>query len=268
MAGCDIRWLAWGEAGPSAVMVHGARAHAGWWAAVAAGLVEAGHRVVAFDLSGHGDSGRRSEYSADLWADELAEVIVEVAGGCATVIGHSMGGWVTIACAARRPEQVRSVILLDSAVRRPREGAEWEPRGMRERPLKPYRSREEAVESFRLVPPQPLQPEILRRVAETSLRPGQEGSWVWKFDPAMAQTFSDGLIVEYLRRVRQPVHLVYGSEDPLVSATTGEDIGALLGREIVATEISGAYHHALLDHPQEVAAALLATGLLELAGTS
>jgi pimeloyl-ACP methyl ester carboxylesterase len=262
-AGCAIRWVSWGEHGPTVVLVHGARAHADWWNAVAGNLVEAGRRVVALDLSGHGDSGRRAHYSAELWADEVAEVIAEKAGGYATVVGHSMGGWVSIACAARRPEQVRAVVLLDCAVRRPREDAEWEPRGMRERPLRRYRSRQEAVESFRLVPPQPASPELLRAVAEASVRQAADGSWTWKFDPAMAQSFSDGLIRDHLHRVRCPLHLVYGTEDPIVSAATAEQIGAMLGRPVPATPIEGAYHHALLDHPEEVAAALLGTGLLD-----
>lgn len=259
LAECDINWRSWGDRGPAVVLVHGARAHAGWWAAVAGHLVEAGHRVIALDLSGHGDSGRRARYSPDLWADEVAAVIDEEAGSFATVVGHSMGGWVAIGCAARWPEQVRSLVLLDCSVRLPREGEEWAPRGMEERPLRRYRSREEAVEAFRLVPPQPAPPAVLRPIAETSVRPGPDGTWTWKFDPAMAQSFSDGAIRDYLRRLRCPIHLLYGTEDPLVSASTAEEIATMTGRPTPATAIEGAYHHALLDHPEAVAKALLAT---------
>ena len=40
------------------VLVHGGAAHARWWDHIAP-LLATGHMVVALDLSGHGDSGRR-----------------------------------------------------------------------------------------------------------------------------------------------------------------------------------------------------------------
>ena len=57
--------------------------------------------VAALDLSGHGDSGRRETYSLDLWAAEVLGV-AEDAGiaGPPTVIGHSMGGFVTLRAAS------------------------------------------------------------------------------------------------------------------------------------------------------------------------
>jgi pimeloyl-ACP methyl ester carboxylesterase len=261
--GCAITWRSWGALdSPALVLVHGARAHGGWWRQTLTPVLLEGRRIVALDLSGNGDSGHRDAYSPRLWGEELAAVIRECAGGRATVVGHSMGGWVAIVCAADHPELVAAAILLNSSVRRPEPGTESEPRGMPERPPRRFRSREEAIASFRLVPEQPvLDPAFVREVAEASLR-RQDGGWRWKFDPAIAQRFNDGLVRDYLERVRCPLHLVYGSEDPIVSAQTAADIAAMTGRRVPATVIPGAHHHALLDHPEEVAAALLATGLL------
>jgi pimeloyl-ACP methyl ester carboxylesterase len=262
VAGSGIHWVAWGKLGdPGIVLVHGARAHVGWWRGVVGESIVAGRRVVALDLSGHGDSDHRTSYSAELWGDEVAAVVAEIAGGQATLVGHSMGGWASVVCAARRPEGIGAIILLDCFIRRPRPGAEWEPRGMSERPLRSYRSRQEAVEAFRLVPAQPVHPELLRAIAEASVRPNG-GGWQWKFDPAIAQGFSDGLIRDHLLRVRCPIHLVYGTEDQLVSAATADEISSMTGLPVPATALPGAHHHALLDHPDEVAAALLGTGML------
>ena len=56
--GGRVHYRAWGEPGrPGLVLVHGGAAHSGWWDHVAPLLGT--HRVVAPDLSGHGDSGRR-----------------------------------------------------------------------------------------------------------------------------------------------------------------------------------------------------------------
>ena len=74
------------------VLVHGGAAHAHWWDHIAP-LLAVDHMVVALDLSGHGDSGRREAYGLDMWAQEVLAVVAD-AGITAppTVIGHSMGG--------------------------------------------------------------------------------------------------------------------------------------------------------------------------------
>src|SRR5690606_7545401 len=69
--GCVIRWLAWGEPrGPAVLFVHGGAAHSWWWSFTAPLLADR-HRVLAIDLSGHGDSGRRERYSFTTWAAEI-----------------------------------------------------------------------------------------------------------------------------------------------------------------------------------------------------
>jgi pimeloyl-ACP methyl ester carboxylesterase len=59
VAGASIHYLAWGDPGrPGLVFVHGGGAHAHWWSPVAATFAHE-FRVVALDLSGHGDSDHR-----------------------------------------------------------------------------------------------------------------------------------------------------------------------------------------------------------------
>jgi len=112
--GCDINVLAWGERGlPGIVLVHGGAAHARWWAPIAPLIGE--YRVVALDLSGHGDSGRRPEYRVDLWTEEvLAAADFSGASGAPVVVGHSMGGFVAVATAVAGGERVAGTIVLDS----------------------------------------------------------------------------------------------------------------------------------------------------------
>ena len=76
VAGASIAYRAWGEEDrPGIVLVHGGMAHSRWWDHVAPQLA-AGCRVVALDLSGHGDSDHREGYSLDLWAEEVLAVAV------------------------------------------------------------------------------------------------------------------------------------------------------------------------------------------------
>src|ERR1700729_2075043 len=75
--GARVRYRAWGDRGArGVVLVHGGAAHARWWDHVGPQL-SAGLRVVALDLSGHGDSDWREQYSLGRWAAEVVAVAAE-----------------------------------------------------------------------------------------------------------------------------------------------------------------------------------------------
>ncbi|RYJ06956.1 MAG: alpha/beta fold hydrolase, partial [Actinomycetales bacterium] len=94
-----VAYRAWGRTGlPVVVLVHGGAAHAGWWDHVAPFLTT-GHRVVAIDLSGHGDSGHRPRYDFVTWAAEVMAVAAAEGSTRPAVLGHSMGGFVTLTAA-------------------------------------------------------------------------------------------------------------------------------------------------------------------------
>src|SRR5690606_17723743 len=98
--GCEINYLAWGRAGaPGLVFIHGGAAHAHWWSFLVPLLADH-YRVAAIDLSGHGDSGRRDKYELVDWVDEVIAVAdhAEMAAE-PVVVGHSMGGFVSIGTA-------------------------------------------------------------------------------------------------------------------------------------------------------------------------
>ena len=148
--GCRVHYLSWGEPGRRGlVFVHGGGAHAHWWTPVAATF--AGQfRVVAVDLSGHGDSGHRDRYDPEQWADEVMAVAHDASiEGRPVVVGHSMGGFITIVTAARHSDELAGVIVCDSPV------TEADPEiSAREAYGRPrtYRTAEEAVARFRTVP--------------------------------------------------------------------------------------------------------------------
>jgi pimeloyl-ACP methyl ester carboxylesterase len=75
------------------------------------------HRAVAVDLRGHGDSPAApdGDYSIDAFAGDVAELIDTLALGPAVVVGHSLGGVITCALAAARPDLVRCAVMVDPA---------------------------------------------------------------------------------------------------------------------------------------------------------
>lgn len=258
---CPIHFLAWGPSGARGlVFVHGGGAHAHWWTHVAATFASE-YRVVAVDLSGHGDSGHRDEYSLEQWTNEV--MAVAEAGGIAdrpVVVGHSMGGFVTIATAALHADRLDGVIVCDSPVTEPDpEIGAYHLREAFGRP-RTYATVEDAVAHFRTVPGQDHYLDyVLDHVARRSLRP-VPGGWQWKFDRQIFAQFGSGMrsiALPYLTEVTCRLALLR-SECGLVTPDIGRSMYDKLGRVTPVIEIPEAGHHAMLDQPLIVLTALRA----------
>jgi pimeloyl-ACP methyl ester carboxylesterase len=260
--GARIHYLHWGETGrPGIVFVHGGAAHAHWWSFIAP-LFVPDYRVAAIDLSGHGDSGRRDSYPRDIWAREVMAVGNDAGfAGAPVVIGHSMGGFVTIATAAEFGDRLAGAVILDSPVRRPDPEEEEGTRGKAFRNPKIYPDVDTALRHFRTVPDQPSSlPYVIDHVARKSLvqvkDPQSDApAYTWKFDPGVWRRVTPRATHEVLADVRSRVAL-FRAENGLVTPDIGEYMYELLGRSAPVIEIPEAYHHIMLDQPL-----LLVTGL-------
>ncbi len=97
------------------VLSHGLGDDASTWSALVPLLT---HRftVVTWDLRGHGQSEAPSApdaYTSEIAVADLLGVIGEV-DEAVHLIGHSLGGYLSLAVALRRPELVRSLTLVAS----------------------------------------------------------------------------------------------------------------------------------------------------------
>ena len=103
----------WGDpANPRVVCLHGVTGHGGGARRVAEGWL-ADRYVVAPDLLGHGSSPYEPPWSID----EHVRLLLEAVGDePAAWIGHSFGGRLAFEVAARRPELVERLVLLDPAI--------------------------------------------------------------------------------------------------------------------------------------------------------
>jgi pimeloyl-ACP methyl ester carboxylesterase len=256
--GCDIHYLRWGDVErPGLVLVHGGAAHAHWWSFIAPLLLPQ-HHVVAVDLSGHGDSGRRPVYAVETWADEVM-ACADDSGmqGPPVLVGHSMGGLVTIAAGSLHGERLAGAVVVDSPVRRPDPESEEGERGRMFRNPKVYADLETAVEHFHLAPPQPCDNDyIVDFIARRSLRQ-VDGGWGWKFDQKVFLRDRQG-IDDYLADIRCRIAVFKGQHSDLVTADVQDYMDELLGRNSPIVEIPAAYHHVPLDQPVALVAALRA----------
>lgn len=259
--GVSVEYLAWGKRGrPGLVFVHGGGAHAYWWAPLAARF--AGEcRVAAITLSGHGDSGRREVYTLESWTDEVAAVIEDADMAPHPVaVGHSMGGMVSIATAARHGHRLGGVIIVDSPVDRP----DPEVRSFHLREAfgkkRVYPSVDAAVARFRTIPAQEHYLDfVLDYVARRSVR-AVEGGFAWKFDDRIFEqlgTAVRSVALPYLPHIACRVALLR-SEYGLINPEIRERMFEAMGRRTPIIELPEAGHHPMLDVPQILVTALRA----------
>lgn len=249
--GAKIRFGVSGRGERDLLLVHGHNAHQMWWHAVAP-ILEKDWRVIRFDLSGHGDSDHREDYSRLTWPDELHAVLAAVGSSRTVLVGHSMGGRVAIAAAAARPEGIVGVITMDTALRSVASPPkfDWQP----ERTPRVRATRDLALGRFRLAPDQPAPAaKILDVVAESSIR-RIEGGWTWKYDQRGLPATERQLVEGQMATLTVPLRFVYAEH----SAIVGTDAIDFLrtspppsGLEII--EMAGVHHHLILEEPEKCA---------------
>jgi pimeloyl-ACP methyl ester carboxylesterase len=257
--GANIHYLAWGEPGKRGlVFVHGGAAHAHWWTHVAAPF-SGEYRVVALDMSGHGDSDQRTTYSLEQWAAEVMAVADDAGiDGAPVVVGHSMGGFVTIATAALHSDRLAGVIVLDSPVAEPDHEIGVAQAGKAFGVPRVYPTCEEALARFRTVPPQDHYLDyVMQHVARRSLRE-VEGGWSWKFDHNLFSAFTSSIravALPYLSEVDCRLALLR-AELGLVTPDIGQSMYERLGRVAPVVELPETGHHGMLDQPLVVSTAI------------
>jgi pimeloyl-ACP methyl ester carboxylesterase len=100
------------------LLVHGLGANTVTWEPVAQQLADAtGARVTAIDLPGFGRTPVGEGGATVGRAGRLVSAVLEQRGP-AVVFGNSMGGSIAVGVAARRPDLVRKLVLVDPAVPR------------------------------------------------------------------------------------------------------------------------------------------------------
>ena len=125
-------------AGAPIVFLHGMGTSSSTWERCME-LLEDRFTVVAPDLLGHGDSPVPDdplEYTRDRALDDLDDVLADISADIdtpAVLVGHSLGGYLTLAYTATRPGAVRGVVVLNTGpgYRDPVKREEWNERSRR-----------------------------------------------------------------------------------------------------------------------------------------
>jgi pimeloyl-ACP methyl ester carboxylesterase len=112
--GVPISYEVYGSGEPTLVFIHGWSCDARYWRAQVPHFA-ANHRVVVIDLAGHGHSGlEREEYTMAAFGADVESVVGDIDAAQVILVGHSMGGPVSVAAAQRMPEKVLGIVGVDT----------------------------------------------------------------------------------------------------------------------------------------------------------
>jgi pimeloyl-ACP methyl ester carboxylesterase len=275
--GCTIRYLRWGDPqAPGVVMVHGFLAHSRCFAFIAPLLARRFH-VVAYDVSGYGDSDARDHYDDHTRAREMLAVAdaagMARGGSLPTLVAHSYGATLAMSAIEHLGDRFAGLIACDVLMHRParllafRAGLAVKGSPRAQTPKRRfYPNLEAGMSRFRLAPPQPVEnPFLLEYLARHSLEPDGDG-WTWKFDPQcyVADGRDDDWWIEQPKRfarLEARKAFIYGERSQLFDADTADYLRELGAVDVPIVAIPEARHHLMLDQPLAFASAL--SGILE-----
>jgi pimeloyl-ACP methyl ester carboxylesterase len=221
----------WGnEDAPPLVLVHGGRDHCRNWDWVAERLRRDWH-ILAPDLRGHGDSQwlTGANYGMIDYVYDLAQLVHQKKLAPVTIIGHSLGGAISLAYAGNYPETIAKVVAIEGLGPPPAMIAarakmtidqrmrEWvdSMRGLAARSPRKYPSIEEAVARMQSENPR-LTPEQARHLTVHGVNQNEDGTYSWKFDNYVRAFSPHSFNAEEARvlwkRITCPTLLVRGME--------------------------------------------------------
>jgi pimeloyl-ACP methyl ester carboxylesterase len=273
--GLPIHCLEWGEPnGDPLVLVHGFLDLAFSWTSLVAELYRHATRplwIIAPDCRGHGDSGWVSAggyYHFPDYVLDLDYVVQSLGVKPFKLIGHSMGGTISLLYAGAFPESINRLVLIegvgpvgmnfaDAPIRMKQWIDEIRQRGRNH--FREYSSVEAGARQLRQTNPR-LQEAFARALAQAAMRQAPGGKWVWKFDPlhrtTSPQPFYTAQAVEFLRRIACPVLIVDGQQSRQTSRSDKKARYDIIAdhRKII---IEDAGHMVHQDNPTALAQALL-----------
>lgn len=213
---------------PALILIHGSNASLHTWDDWATRL-QSDYRIIRMDLPGHGISGPHpdADYSADAMIDAVQSVANAADIERFTVVGNSMGGWVSWRFALAYPEHVSRLVLIDASGPPPPDASKRKlPIGYRlaqipvlNKLFAKLMSRGLIESSFKknVVDPSLATKERVDRYWELLRFPGNRQALLDRFATDREERY-----VQQLSTLSMPTLLLWGREDTIVPVGIGE----------------------------------------------
>ena len=258
--GLRMHYVEWGDTQATAIVcLHGLRAYGHWFDELAT-VVSDRYRVLALDQRGRGETdwAADGDYTREAYVSDVEAFVETLQLDRFILIGHSMGGLNAIHYAARHPERVLALGILDI-------GPEVDPAGMQriraelgETPAG-FDSWQAAKAFLQMRHPKASEENRQTRLT-WMLKEGADGRIAWRIDQAI---FDPNLkpddpqqTWDLLSQIRCPTLILRGGESDVLSVDTCQKMLTRIpdGRWV---EIPGAGHMVIEDNPEACNAALL-----------
>jgi len=224
----EFHYLEWGKTDSvPIVLLHGLCLDAHYWDYFASNMTNEYH-LLAIDQRGHGDSDWAESYGPRDYVLDLEMVVDSLKLSNFVLIGHSMGGVNAIIYAARHPDLVSALVVVDIG---PEISAAGIVRLEREIAGEPeaFYSEEEAILYMRRI--EPLQSDnFTRHQVKYALRRKEKGVLTFKYDIKLRGTKlrSPTWLWEYVDQIICPTLIIRGIESDMLTAEVAETMARKL----------------------------------------
>lgn len=237
----------------SVVLVHGLGADASKdWKMILPSLAEKYH-VLAFDLPGFGRSdGGNKLYSPKKYVAFMKSLTDRFTKGPFHLIGHSMGGAISLRYAASHPDNVDRLVLIDAAgiLHRHAYSMHLVYTGIRKipsfHPLQEGRLRQFAGTVLERISGKPIPDDLILYSALTREK-------ILQGDPARIAAFSLAVddISPIISNVRTPTLIIWGEKDDIAPVRTGKMLASLIPDSELRI-LEGIGHVPIKESPDQV----------------
>jgi pimeloyl-ACP methyl ester carboxylesterase len=243
--------------GPAVLLLHGLFADRTTWGPVMGALGE-GFRLIAPDFPGFGESEKppvnRFPYGIHAFSEAICDLYAALDLSRATVVGHALGGAVALTLAARHPELVARLVLIDALCYPPRR--DW----ARSIALVPFagslvfkqllgQSGFRALYRDTMVSvPGALDPERVDAYYESFNTPAARGSAL----ATLRATRDTSSLVADTARVQAPTLVVWGRSDRVFPPSVGQRVARQIRGATLRLMDTG--HAPQEERPEELAA--------------
>jgi pimeloyl-ACP methyl ester carboxylesterase len=258
--GLRLHYEQWGDGPRVVIALHGTSLHGKVWYWLAEALGPE-YRLIGLDQRSHGDSQRvgSGQYGVEHYCDDLAAFIDRMGYERVSLVGSSLGSRVALLYAARHPERVDTMALLDLSFEMPTAASEHMVQAHITRPRE-FADVEEAV-AFSKTLPQRLRftDEVHRRTIAGDLRATPSGRLEWRYErDAAIETLRCAArdMWNEVRAVRAPTVILRGADSDVLIASTVERLKKeFQGVRIV--DVPNAGHSIWGDNPAFTAKAVV-----------
>jgi pimeloyl-ACP methyl ester carboxylesterase len=226
--------------GPAVLFTHGFASSSHMFAATVADL-STDHTTITWDIRGHGKSDSPAdpaEYSVDLSLSDMAGILDAAGAGRAVLVGHSLGGYLSLELTFANPDRVEGLVLVGTGpgYRKDEARAAWNQMAERYAADLDERGLDGMPSSAELDAGVHRSAEGLALAARGIL------------------SQRDGHVLEALPRIAAPTLVVVGENDEPFQAASRYMAAKIPDAELVV--IDGAGHAPPVTHPNEFNAAL------------